>query len=266
MDLLRRELAPISDQAWQQIDEQAERVLRCLLTARRFTDVRGPYGMDFAGISTGRMNLVQSKEKNVPEYGVRRIRPLVEVRIPFSLDIWEMDNAVRGTRDVDLSPLEEAARRLAAFEEGLLYRGSPEADIEPLSALSTQKPLNYSTEIETFLKAVAEGLAQLKTTPVGGPFALVVGPDIWIQLSNTVQGRPLSHYLAYILEGPVLLSQFVEKPFLISQRGGDLEMVVGQDISIGYSNSDGKQVDLYFTESLTFQVVDPSAVLFLEAT
>ncbi|MBW6481062.1 MAG: bacteriocin family protein, partial [Bacteroidales bacterium] len=39
-----------------------------------------------------------------------------------------------------------------------------------------------------------------------------------------------------------------------------LKMVIGQDISIGYESHNSKTVQLYFTESFTFQIVDPAAV------
>lgn len=263
MDILRRDLAPIADAAWEEIDSQASRVLKALLTARKFVDVRGPYGLDFAGVSTGRLDLVKEKEKGRPGFGVRRLQPLVEVRIPFTLNIWDLDDASRGAMDIDLAPMEEAARSLAQFEESLLYDGASEAGLPRLADVATQKPLSVAEKPEAFLHGVAEGLAQLQTTPVEGPYALVVGPDIWTYLSSTVQGRPLRHHLQYILEGPVLLSQFVKESFLVSQRGGDIELILGQDIAIGYENHDTQTVSLYFSESLTYRIVDPSVVLFL---
>jgi uncharacterized linocin/CFP29 family protein len=57
------------------------------------------------------------------------------------------------------------------------------------------------------------------------------------------------------------MAPFVEDAFLVSDRGGDFEMVIGQDISIGYESHTQKEVQLYFTESFTFHVVDPDAVV-----
>ncbi len=262
MDLLRRALAPISDEAWGEIEAQATRVLTSLLTARKFCDVKGPYGLDFAGVSTGRLDLVKDKAAGSPGYGVRRIQPLVEVRVPFSLDIWDLDDVTRGAEDIDLGSMEEAARKIAEFEEGLLYNGSTEAGIPALSKASTQKGMKISEEPDVFLSTVAEALAQFQTTPVEGPYALVVGPEMWTYLSSTIQGRPLRHHLTYILDGPVLLSQFVKEPFLVSQRGGDIELVLGQDVSIGYEKHDTQSVGLYFAESLTYRIIDPDVALF----
>ena len=42
MDLLKRSLSPISDAAWQEIDEQARRVLRANLSARMYPGSPNP--------------------------------------------------------------------------------------------------------------------------------------------------------------------------------------------------------------------------------
>ena len=46
MDLLKRQLAPISDAAWEQIDTEARRVLKLNLAGRRVVDFSGPHGWD----------------------------------------------------------------------------------------------------------------------------------------------------------------------------------------------------------------------------
>ena len=44
MNNLHRELAPISDAAWAQIEEEAKRTLKRYLAGRRVVDVEGPGG------------------------------------------------------------------------------------------------------------------------------------------------------------------------------------------------------------------------------
>ncbi|MFW6215581.1 MAG: family 1 encapsulin nanocompartment shell protein [Alkalispirochaetaceae bacterium] len=264
MDLLKRDLAPITDVAWEEIDRQATRVLRSLLTARKFADILGPYGPQFGAVPAGRLDIVKGSGKAIPDYGVHKVHPLLEVRIPFDLDIWELDNAARGADDIDLSNLEEAATKIAAFEEGILYAGSREADIPGIAEASSQPSVAYDQNPASFLKAVAEGVTQLRASAVEGPYALVVDKPMWSYLSSSVQGRPLRHHLEYILQGPVLLSTFTESCYLVSMRGGDLELVIGQDIAIGYSSHDKDRVRLYFTESFTYRILDSSTTLFFQ--
>lgn len=265
MNLLKRDIAPITGEAWNEIDSQATRLLTSLLTVRKFADLRGPYGPDFGGVSLGRVERVDAGKRGIQEFGVRRVQPLMEVRIPFHLDLWELDNASRGAADIDLSPMEEAARKLAAFEESVLYSGAPEAGIAPLAECTTQEAVEYDDKPETFLRAVAQGVTQLRASAVKGPYALVVNQPMWTYLSSSVQGRPLRHHLEYILQGPVLMSTFTETPYLVSMRGGDLELILGQDIAIGYQNREGQKVELFFTESFTYRLLDSDALLFFKA-
>ncbi len=38
----------------------------------------------------------------------------------------------------------------------------------------------------------------------------------------------------------------------MSTRGGDFELTIGQDVSIGYDSHDADVVNLYFQESFTY--------------
>lgn len=48
---------------------------------------------------------------------------------------------------------------------------------------------------------------------------------------------------------------------MISRRGGDFLLTIGQDFSIGYTSHNKDTVELYLTESMTFQVLEPAAAV-----
>jgi len=48
---------------------------------------------------------------------------------------------------------------------------------------------------------------------------------------------------------------------LLSVRGGDYELHVGQDWSVGYLGHDRQTVELFLTESFTFRVLEPAAAV-----
>ncbi len=54
MNDLLREQAPISAEAWSEIDAEAKRTLKTLLAARRLVDFEGPLGWAVAAVPTGR--------------------------------------------------------------------------------------------------------------------------------------------------------------------------------------------------------------------
>jgi len=53
----------------------------------------------------------------------------------------------------------------------------------------------------------------------------------------------------------------VDGAVVVSQRGGDFLLEVGEDLSIGYDSHDAEAVRLYLVESLTFRVLTPEAAV-----
>lgn len=262
MSILKRDLAPISSEAWEEIDEQAKKSLRTVLTGRRFVDVLGPYGIEYAAAPTGRLTMSESKDGL--GYGIHEVKPLMEVRASFSLSRWELDNISRGSKDADFSALDKAVWEIAKFEEETIYKGRKDAHIDGLESVAIHNPVPYNDDPEEFLRAAAKGMTELRNALIEGPYALVVTEEVWNYITSAVQGRPLKHHLEYILQGPVIYSSFVSRPLLVSIRGGDLELIIGQDLSIGYQHHDADKVELFLTESFTFRVLDPHALLFFK--
>ena len=59
MNNLHRELAPISDKAWAQIEEEASRTLKRHLAARRVVDVRARRVSSFSAVGTGHLQQIR---------------------------------------------------------------------------------------------------------------------------------------------------------------------------------------------------------------
>src|SRR5499427_7053475 len=122
MNNLHRELAPISDAAWAQIEEETSRTIKRYLAGRRVVDVQGPGGVALSAIGTGHLRNVTA-----PGDGIlarqREVRPLVELRVPFELDRQQIDDVERGAKDSDWQPAKDAARRMAFAEDGAIFEG-----------------------------------------------------------------------------------------------------------------------------------------------
>src|SRR5271169_954305 len=122
MNNLHRELAPISEAAWAQIEEEASRTLKRYLAARRVVDVRDLGGTALAAVGTGHL-----REVAPPGDGIiarqREVKPLVELRVPFELQRQAIDDVERGSNDSDWQPLKDAARQIAFAEDGAIFEG-----------------------------------------------------------------------------------------------------------------------------------------------
>jgi uncharacterized linocin/CFP29 family protein len=67
-----------------------------------------------------------------------------------------------------------------------------------------------------------------------------------------------------LIDGPIVWAPvLVEGAVLLSTRGGDYELTVGQDWSVGYAAHDRTKVELYLTESFTFRVLESKAAILL---
>lgn len=264
MDLLKKALAPIPDSAWELIEEEAKEAFHTLLTGRRFVDVDGPHGWDYAAEPLGRLDVLSDPKKDDVGYAVHRVMPLVEVRSPFELSIWEMDNVERGAQDVDLDPMLTAAKKIAAFEDKAIYYSFEKANIQGLKAQSFYKPFNSPANAKDIPNAVDKGISAFLQESISGPFDLVVAPDKWQQITRYSQNYPMKKHLEDMIGGDIILCPSVKEMFLVRNAGGDFKLTLGSDISIGYESHDAVSVRLFFTESFTFQVLEPMAIAVYE--
>ncbi|HXD55682.1 MAG TPA: family 1 encapsulin nanocompartment shell protein [Solirubrobacteraceae bacterium] len=265
MDHLLRPLAPISDEGWKLLDEEARERLAPALGARRLVDFAGPRGWRHSATELGRT----APLKNAPADGVdalqRRVLPLVEARADFELSRAELRDADRGADDVDLGPLDAAAARLAAAENAAVFNGWKGA-FEGIAAASPHAPVALGAP-QTYPAAVARALAALLENGVAGPYGLALGPDAYRRaIEGTEEGYPLVTHLREMLDGPIVWTPGIDGGAVVSLRGGDFVLESGLDISIGYDSHDEQVVRLYLQESLSFHVATPEAAVVLEAS
>lgn len=264
MDILKKALAPISDQAWEEINEEAKNTLETVLSARRFVDVEGPKGIDYSAVHLGKLNVPAKQAKDDVQYGINEVMPLVETRIPFELDIWELDNAVRGNEDIDLDNLQEAAYKIASFEEKAIYHGFKQANIDGLVNSSEYSAMQLPDNLDAAVEKLSAAIVQFQKKGVQGPFNFVVGPKIYQKLNSHMKGYPLKKQVKDTIGGEIILSHEIDNALLVSARGGDFRLTLGKDLSIGYDNHTNKKVELYLMESFTFQVLDPNAIIIFK--
>src|SRR5208282_2832903 len=98
MNNLHRELAPISDAAWAQIEEEAARTLKVHLAGRRVVDVQDPGGVALAAVGTGHLRNIAAPGEGISARQ-REVKALVELRAPFELDRQQIDDVERGAND-----------------------------------------------------------------------------------------------------------------------------------------------------------------------
>lgn len=264
-DILRREMAPITDAAWKEIELQSSRILKGNLSGRRLVDFFGPHGWQFAAVNLGRLDVKSGDEVDGVTWGLHQVLPLVEIRVPFTLGIWDLDDVERGAKNPDLDALKVAARKVAIFEETAIYKGFGGAGILGMLDASSHPSVPLSPDRSGFTESVELALLAIQKAEIGGPFALVLGtePYKWL-MAGDPNAYPLRKRIQALVLGGIYWSPALEGGAVISRRGGDFEMTVGQDLAIGYKLHDAKEVELYFAESFTFRVLEPAAAVELK--
>lgn len=261
MDLLKRELAPLAQEAWREIDERAVDVLKTHLSARKVVRVEGPKGWDYTSISEGRLNILEDADDVKVKTGQYKTKALVETRIAFSLSRWEMDNILRGARDAQLDALEYAMEKMALFEENAVYNSYEKGSIKGLFESAENDPVSFGESGSDIMTALSKAVLVMQEAYQEGPFTLVVGEEGWRRLNTEVQGYPLMKKVKDIIGGAVIFSSVVKDAVLVPYNHEDLELVIGGDFSIGYESHDAEKVNLFVAESFTFRVLDPALVV-----
>jgi uncharacterized linocin/CFP29 family protein len=262
---LRRELAPISDSAWALIDQEATRVLKLKLAARKLVDFAGPKGPGHGSVNTGRLAALKTPPVAGVESWLRVVQPFTELRTSIELSRAELDAVERGSENPDLDPLIAAATRIAAAEDNAVFHGYTAGGIVGIDEASTHPAQTISTDFTAYPQRVAEATRLLRNAGIDGPYAIALGPRCYAGLTQATGpgGFPVLEVVKHIVDGPLVWAPAVNGAVVLSTRGGDFELTVGRDLSIGYVSHNDSTVRLYLTESMTFRVLTPEAAVAL---
>jgi uncharacterized linocin/CFP29 family protein len=259
---LLRSHAPLTDEAWSLIDDEARERLAPALAGRKLVDFSGPFGWGHSATATGRTSPVSAP---VPGLLSRRrvVLPVVELRAPFALSLDELADAARGAPDVDLGTLDDAAKSIARAENAAVFHGWKDAEIRGIADASPHRAVSLGADFGQYPSRVASAVALLLEAGVGGPYGLALGPDGYTGVVETTEhgGLVVFDHLREILGGPIVRAPGVEGAVVVSLRGGDFLFESGQDLSVGYERHDGQLVHLYLEESFSFRVVTPDAAV-----
>jgi len=263
MNNLLRELAPISDAAWAQIEEEISRTFKRYVAGRRAVDVKRPAGGALSAIGTGHLRPI-----GAPGDGVlarqREVKALVELRVPFELSREAVDNVERGANDSDWQPAKEAARRLAFAEDGAIFEGYAEAGIEGLRQGTSNPKMALPANVRQYPDAIAQGLRQLRLVGVNGLYAVLLGAQAYTALAESSDhGYPVLEHVKRLVDEKIIWAPAVDGAFVVSTRGGDFELHLGQDISIGYLSHTNAAVHLYLQEAFAFVLLTSEAAVAL---
>jgi uncharacterized linocin/CFP29 family protein len=260
---LHRELAPISDAAWGQIEDEVSRTFKRYVAARRVVDVKGPSGISLAAVGTGHLKSIPGSREGVLARQ-REAKSLVELRVPFELTRAAIDDVERGANDADWQPAKDAARQIALAEDGAIFEGYAEAGILGMQQGTSNPKKPLPADVLEYPDAIAQGLSQLRLVGVNGPYAVLLGAEAYTALAETSDhGYPVLEHVKRLVKDKIFWAPAIEGAIVMTTRGGDFELHLGQDLSIGYLSHTDNSVRLYLQETFTFLLLTAEASVVL---
>jgi len=265
MNNLHRQLAPVSSAAWERIDAEARRVLKLKLAGRKLVDFAGPLGPTAAAVNLGGLEALTKGPVAGVDAARRAVLALVELRTSFELSREQLDAIERGAEDTDLDPLIDAATRMALAEDTAVFHGYAAAGIQGIDQASPHTKLPIAENYQEYPRTIAEATRLLRLAGVDGPYAIALGTQCYTGLTQATGdgGYPVLNVVRKLVDGPIVWAPAVNGAIVLSTRGGDFELSVGRDISIGYRNHTDSAVRLYLIESMAFRVLTPEAAVAL---
>jgi uncharacterized linocin/CFP29 family protein len=265
MNNLHRELAPISAAAWTDIEDEARRSFTLHVAGRRTLDVLGPSGEQLAAVGTG--HLVELEPPRAGVHARRHdIASVVEFRVPFRVSRVAVDDVDRGAKDSDWQPVKDAARELAFAEDRAVVDGFTPGAITGLRPASSNPELALPADPREYPTVVAQAASALRLAGVGGPYSLLLSATLYTAVVETTDhGYPIREHLTRVIgdDSQIVWAPAIDGAVLLSTRGGDYQLHLGQDASIGYLSHDTHSIELYLEESLTFLVNTTEAAVNL---
>lgn len=129
---LNRGAVGIPDALWERLDKAAQEAAADILTARRFLDLEGPFGVGLTSVEIGSESYCRPADKNLAGVVASRAIALPALQQLFELSIRRVEGHLAMGLPLDLNPVQEAAEAVARREDEIVYYGIEELGIAGL--------------------------------------------------------------------------------------------------------------------------------------
>ena len=187
MNHLMRELAPVTDEAWAQIEAEATRSIKHVLAGRRLVDFSGPHGLGAWRVDVGRADQVDSGGLDGVEAAQRSVLPSSSSGPPSPSPIPSWPPPI-GAPPTSISAAVIAAGRAAALaEDHLVFHGYRPGGISGIVAASPHEAVTISDDYSHYPEHVAKAVGVLRAADIAGPFAIALGARCYTGVTETTE-------------------------------------------------------------------------------
>ncbi len=170
----------------------------------------------------------------------------------------------RGSNDSDWQPLKDAAERIAVAEDRAVFDGYATAGIQGIRQGTSNPTIPLPAVVADYPAAIARALSQLRLAGVNGPYSVLLGADAYAALGAADDhGYPVLQHIKLLVNEDIIWAPAITGAVVLTTRGGDFCLHIGQDISIGYLSHSETAVRLYLQETFTFLMLTAEASVAL---
>jgi uncharacterized linocin/CFP29 family protein len=153
---------------------------------------------------------------------------------------------------------------MAFAEDGAIFEGYAAAGIEGIRQGTSNAIMTLPADVRHYPDAISQALSKLRLVGVNGPYAVLLGADAYTALAESSDnGHPVLQHIHRLVSSEIIWAPAIAGAFVLSMRGGDFQLHIGQDISIGYSSHTDAAVRLYLQETMTFRLLTKEAAVAL---
>jgi len=264
---LSREGSPIPAELWEKIDDAVVSAAKKILTGRRFLSIYGPLGAGIQSINVDTVSELEETEGNISVIKGRTYKHIPLINQDFSLLWRDLEFIEKMDLPVDLSSAMHAASQCALKEDELIFYGNEELGYKGLLNEDgvIKRPISDWSEGENPFKDISAGLAKFIENGIVGRKALVVSPNLYVQLQRIQPGTGITEYdrISKLLGGNIFTTPVLKNnnAVLVCAEPQYMDLVIGQDMITSYLET--KNLNHYFRiiETLLLRIKNKEAVI-----
>jgi uncharacterized linocin/CFP29 family protein len=256
---LGREDAPVSAETWNLLDATMIEAAKSQLSGRRLIGIEGPFGLGLKAIPLSDCEIAEgiSASPVIPVYLVSSI---------FYLNKRDLAASGRERLMPDTGPVACAAMECAAQEDTIIFNGIQDVPGLLGAEGSASMILTKWDKTGTAADQIIGAVTRLDEAGFHGPYCMGLAPALYNLLLRRYPqggGTELDH-IRTILGGDVVKAPVLKKGGVLLASGRQYcSLVIGQDMSIGFSGVSGDSLEFTITESLALHIRTPEAICVL---
>jgi len=258
--LLGREDAPVSEETWNLLDTAMVDAAKGILAGRRLLALSGPYGL-------GLKSLPMSDGRGRKGFITSDLLPVPLIQVTFCLGKRDIAASERDGVALDTCAVATAACACATAEDTLIFEGAP--GIPALLSVKGSPSVKISPweGVGAAAEEIIRAVTALDDAGFHGPYCMGLAPARYNLLFRRYpqgEGTELDHLRTIVTGGIYKAPVLKDGGVLLASGKQYAEIVLGQDMSVGFIGPADENLEFSISESLVPVIHTPGAICVLK--